>query len=237
MKAVRLSFMQMLLFVRRDRILFLSCLAPIFAGFFFKFGIPAFEKTLIDWSDVPTILTPYYGLFDSFLSMLTPTMFCFVAAMVMLEEHDDRIEQYLFVTTLGRKGYVISRIGLPAAMAFIVTFISLPLFKLTPLSIIKISFLSIMGALQGMIIALLIVTLSTNKLEGMAVTKISTLTILGALVPYFVPSPIQYALSFLPSFWVGKGIMDYRPIYMLMAVLLAALWIVLLMKKYLKKIS
>lgn len=237
MKAVRISFVQMLLFVRRDMMLSVSCFAPFLAGLFFKFVIPFIEKLAVRQTGGLVVLTPYYGLIDLFLSMLTPTIFCFAAAMVILEENDDHIDQYLFITTLGRKGYLISRIGIPASIAFIATFILLPIFKLTTLSIIKVSFLSIMGGLQGVIIALLIITLSTNKLEGMAVTKISTLTILGALVPYFVPAPIQYILSFLPSFWVGKAITDYNPIYMLMAALLAFLWIVLLMKKYIKKIS
>lgn len=97
---------------------------------------------------------------------------------------------------------------------------------------VPIEIISITGVLQGVIISLLIVSLSTNKLEGMAVAKISALTILGALVPYFIPAPIQYALSFLPSFWVGKAMIGCKPIYMLTAVLLALLWIVLLLRKY-----
>lgn len=232
MKAVRSSFMQMLLFVRRDMMLFVSCFAPFLAGLCFKFAIPAIGKMTVGRADISAVLTPYYGLFDLFFSMLAPTMFCFAAAMVVLEEHDDHIEPYLFVTALGRKGYLISRIGIPGAIALIATLILLPIFKLTALSILKIGFLSITGAFQGVIIALLIVTLSTNKLEGMAVAKVSALTMLGALVPYFVPAPIQYVLSFLPSFWVGKAMMGSRPVYMLMALLSAFLWILLLIKKY-----
>lgn len=236
MKAVRSSFIQMLLFVRRDRMLFASCFAPILAGLFFKFAIPAFERALVDRMGSSGVLATYYGVFDLFFSMLTPVMFCFAAAMVILEEHDDHVEPYLFVTSLGRKGYLISRIGIPAAIAFLVTCILLPIFELTTLSVITIGFLSIMGALQGVIIALLIVTLSANKLEGMAVAKGAALTILGALAPYFVPSPMQYLLMFLPSFWVGKAMIDCKSIYMLLSILLATVWIMLLMKKYLKKL-
>ena len=38
------------------------------------------------------ILSPYYSLFDIFFASLTPCMFCFIAAMVILEEHDDHIQ-------------------------------------------------------------------------------------------------------------------------------------------------
>ena len=117
------------------------------------------------------------------------------------------------------------------------TVILLPVFKLTALSAVEVLLLSGTGALQGIIIALLIVTLSTNKLEGMAVTKMSTLTILGAFAPYFVRGRISYILSFLPSFWIGKTIYDHKFIFMIPAILAAFLWIYILMKKFLRKLS
>lgn len=195
------------------------------------------ERALVSWTDRTEVLAPYYGLFDLIFSMLAPIMFCFVTAMVVLEEHDDHIENYLFITTLGRKGYLISRIFLPVVIAFIMTVILLPVFKLTALSAMEVLLLSGTGALQGIIIALLIVTLSTNKLEGMAVTKMSTLTILGAFAPYFVRGRISYILSFLPSFWIGKTIYDHKFIFMIPAILAAFLWIYILMKKFLRKLS
>ena len=66
--------------------------------------------------------------------MLSPVMFCFVAAMVILEETDDHITGYLFITTLGRKGYLAARLGLPAVISFIITLVLLPIFRLTKLS-------------------------------------------------------------------------------------------------------
>lgn len=164
-------------------------------------------------------------------------MFCFVAAMVILEERDDHICHYLFVTGLGRMGYLLSRICIPALCAFTVTLILLPFFKLTALSAGAIFFLAVTGTLQGIIIALLVVTLSTNKLEGMAVTKLSTLLILGALILYFIQEKVQYILSILPSFWVGKAILEQNLRYMLLSVFMAAIWIFLLLKKFKVKIS
>lgn len=237
MKAIFLSFMQMLRFVRRDKMLFAACIAPLLVGVFFKLAIPAIERTATQQIGAAAILLPYYGLFDVFFSMLAPVMFCFVTAMVILEEHDDHIDSYLFITALGRKGYLISRIGIPAGIAFIITAALLPVFKLTALSVLEIIFLSLTGALQGVIMALLIVTISTNKLEGMAVTKLSTLLILGALAPYFVQHPIQYVLSFLPSFWIGKAIHGHSLVYLLVSIPLMLVWIGLLLKKFLRKIS
>ncbi|MGM9532914.1 ABC transporter permease [Intestinibacter sp.] len=236
MRAIRVSFLQMLLFIRRDMILFVACFAPLMAGIAFKFIIPFVEKTLVNWTSINSILSPYYGIFDLFFSMIAPTMFCFIAAMVILEERDDHIQSYLFITRLGKIGYLISRICIPAVIAFAITVLSLAIFKLTALCFTEILFLSISGTLQGIIIALIIVTLSTNKLEGMAVTKLSTLTILGILGPYFLPSNAQYVLSFLPSFWIAKSIYDKELIYMILSIFISSVWIFILLKKFKKKI-
>lgn len=237
MRAIRFCFLQMLSFVRRDMMLFAACFAPILAGMFFKFAIPFIEKNLTEWFSLPTILVPYYGLFDLFFSVLSPVMFCYVAAMVILEETDEYLSRYLFITPLGKKGYLIARLGVPAGIAFIVTVALLPVFKLTNLSLSTVLFLAVTESLQGIIIALLIITFSTNKLEGMAVTKLSTLTLFGMVVPYFIKSQAQYALSLLPSFWVGKAIYEMQPIYILLSIIISFLWIVFLMRKYIRKMS
>ena len=79
---------------------------------------------------------------------------------------------------------------------------------------------------------MLIVTLSSNKLEGMAVTKLSTLTLLGAVLPYFVPAPYYFFLSFLPSFWTGMAIRKNALIYFFFSVLISGIWIAVLRKEY-----
>ena len=146
--------------------------------------------------------------------MLSSTMFCFVSAMISLEERDEKTAVYLFITPLRKTGYIVARFGVPSAIAFLAAIILLPVFKLTPLSPLTILLLATGGTLQGMIVVLLLLTFSSNKLEGMAVTKLST----------------------LPSFWIGKAILESMPLYMLLAFVLSAIWICLLFKRYLRKI-
>lgn len=236
MRTIRLSFLHMIKFVRQDKMLFAAMIAPLLAGIAIHFAVPVAEKELIRMTGTPVVLSPYYSLFDVFFASITPVMFCFIAAMVVLEEHDDHIDRYLFVTGLGRNGYFISHIVLPAIFAFLITVVLLPVFGLTSMSVAEILFLSLAGSLQGIIIALLIVTLSSNKLEGMAVTKLSSLMMLGAFVPYFVPAPLNLCVSFLPSFWMGKTILDKEPVSMLLSVLVSMGWIFIMKKKYDRKI-
>ena len=88
--------------------------------------------------------------------------------------------------------------------------------------------LSLAGTLQGIIIGLLVITVSSNKLEGMAVTKLSSLMMLGAVIPHFVPAPFSFAFAFLPSFWMGKGVLEISLLYLLPSIAAAVLWITVL---------
>lgn len=162
-------------------------------------------------------------------------MFCFISAMVCLEEADEKTAVYLFVTPLGKTGYLSARFGIPAVTAFLITIILFPAFKLTTFSPIAILLFAASGTLQGMIVALLVLTLSSNRLEGMAVTKLSTLTILGAVIPFFIKGNIQYVSFPLPSFWIGKAACENRLLYLLPAFALSAVWICILLKRYLRK--
>ena len=235
MRAIRLSFFHMLKCIRQDRMLFAALLAPLLAGTAIKCAVPFAEAMLIRVTGERAVLSPYYGLFDIFFASIAPAMFCFIAAMIMLEERDDHIDRYLLVTGLGRNGYFLSRIVLPAFAAFLVTAALLPVFGLTGLSVAEIVFLSLPGALQGILIALLIVTVSSNKLEGMAVTKLASLILFGAIVPYFVPAPVRFCFFFLPSFWMGMAISEGKWFYMLPSVFAAGSWILLLWRNYSRK--
>ena len=207
-------------------------LAPLLAGLAIRFGMPLLEKTLMGFNGSPFVLLPYYGLFHFFFASLSPAMVCFIAAMVMLEERDEQIDRYLIVTGLGRKEYFASRIVIPALLAFAVTAVLLPLFNLTALSAAEIFFFSLTGTVQGVLMALLTVSFSSNKLEGMAATKLSLLMIFGAVVPFFVPSPVRFFFAFLPSFWMGKVILENDLLYALLSVFAAGSWIMLLWRVY-----
>ena len=236
MRAIRFSFIHMLRFVRKDMMLLAAGLSPFLIGIAMHLGIPFIDKQLTLFTGLQNVIVPYFGLFDILYTAITPVMFCFVAAMVMLEEHDDHIDRYLFITELGRGGYFVSRLVIPGIIAFLVTLILLPIFGLSKLSAVDILLLSLTGTLQGIVITLLVVSLSTNKLEGMALTKMSSLIMLGAIAPYFISRPYGYLLSFMPSFWTGMMITENCPIFVLPAIIVSAVWIYILWKRFETKI-
>ncbi|WP_035794003.1 hypothetical protein [Butyrivibrio sp. AE3006] len=231
MRAVKISFFHMLRFVREDMMLLAAGILPFLIGVVIRLGIPYIEKLLTNAIGTNAVLKPYYSLFDIFYASITPVMFCFIAAMVMLEEHDDHIDRYLFVTELGRSGYFVSRIVIPAAASFVVTMAVLPIFSISKLSAFEMFSMALGGTLQAIIISMLVVTLSSNKLEGMALTKISSLLMLGAVVPYVMPKPYGYLLAFMPSFWTGAQVTEKQPFFLPVAVMVSGVWILVLKRK------
>ena len=183
MKAIWLAFVQLLCSIRRDAMLFAACFAPLLFGLFCKLGVPRLERLLTEYFKTGPLLAPYYSLLDVFLAMLPAVMFCFAAAMVMLEEADDRTAAYLFVTPLGRRGYLAARLGLPAVFAFGLTLLLLPLFRLTPMSLVLTLLLALAGTAQGLLLTLMVVSFASNKLEGMALTKLASALMLGTMGP------------------------------------------------------
>ncbi|WP_227823461.1 ABC transporter permease [Clostridioides sp. ZZV14-6345] len=181
-------------------------------------------------------LEPYLLLFDLLLAFITPFMFFFASTMVVLGEIDDNISRYLIVTPLGKTGYLISRLGIPAILAFIITVILLLTFSLTKISLLSNLLISLIALLQGIIISTLVISLSSNKLEGMAITKLSGVFIMGILAPFFILNKTQYILFFLPIFWLTKTFEENNYMYMFISFVISLVWILLLLKKFNEKI-
>ena len=81
-----------------------ACLLPILCGILFKGGVPLLEEMLCGYFNKKVVLVPYYRLIDIGYSLLAPAMFCFVSAMVVLEERDEGLASYSAITPLGKKG-------------------------------------------------------------------------------------------------------------------------------------
>lgn len=231
MKRILSSTIQVFHQIKRDPMMSAACFTPFLMGAFIRFGIPFLEKTM------GFSLQPYYPVFDLLLSIMAPVLLCFAFAMIMLEEIDDKVSRYFSITPLGKSGYLFTRLGIPSIISAAIAFTVLLLFSLEKLPIGMMVGLALLGSVQAMIVSLMIIALSGNKLEGMAVTKLSALTLLGIPVPFFVKGMYQYAVGFLPSFWVGKAIQSNGYIYLMAAFIVASLWIYILASKLLKKLA
>lgn len=231
---VILSFKNMLKQIRNNPMFIFAFISPIIFGVVFKYFIPILEAYLTNYFNVEKIISPYYIVIDIFLYILTPFMICFVSAMFMLEEIDDKVVNYFAVTPLGKNGYIISRFILFLIISFFITTVLVFLFSITHISLVKIIIISFIGSLQGFIYSLLIVSFSKNKLEGVAVSKLSSILMLGVLASFFIKGKYKYFFSLFPSFWFAESVKN--SVYIPLCIFISFLWINFLLKKFYKKI-
>ena len=222
--------------VKGDMMLALSCVVPLLAGLVFRFLIPPAESWLVAYTG-GAVIAPYYPLLDLFLACIAPMMLCFATTMILLEEVDDKVSRTYSVSPLGKGGYLLVRLGVPAAVALLANLLVLALFSLSGTGGLRIFLAAGLGCIQALIISMLIIVFSKNKLEGMAVTKISAITLLGLPAPYFLDGPLGFVPAFLPSYWMGRFSQTDSLIPALAAVLLSAIWILLLSRKFMRKLS
>jgi fluoroquinolone transport system permease protein len=224
MKPLVRSFRIFINQIFKDSMLAVVCIAPILTACFFRFGIPAVEKILCEYFQETTILADYYLLFDLFLSLITPYLLCFASAMVMLTEFDENIANYLAVTPVGKKGYVVSRLLFPALISVLASVLLMSWFTLTIWTLGMVALTCLLTSLLGMAVALLILSFSHNRVEGMAMAKLAGLLMLGLIVPFFLRSGVQYLLAPLPSFWIAKLCMKQNILFLLPSMLTSLIW-------------
>ena len=78
----------------------------------------------------------YYPILDLFLAIMCPYMICFASVLVVLDETDMKINRYITITPLGKKGYLISRLIIPVLFAAIVSFVLLSFCSVSDMSYI-----------------------------------------------------------------------------------------------------
>ncbi|PKL27862.1 MAG: hypothetical protein CVV46_09625 [Spirochaetae bacterium HGW-Spirochaetae-2] len=235
MKPIVRSFGMFVRQIANDGMLWGVGLAPLLLGVMIRFGVPYVETVLSGY--LPgNILVPYYQLFDLVLFLMTPYMFCFASAMVMLAERDENIAQYLAITPLGKKGYVFSRLYVPVLLSVPASIMVMLYFSLTVWPTRHLLEGAILMGLLSTVVALLVVSISRNRVEGVAVGKLSGLLILGLVVPYFIESGFQYLVCFMPSFWIARYFLDGNILFLLSALVTSLVWIALLFRKFSTKL-
>lgn len=230
MRAQKAAFLLMIKSIGKDGMLFCACLLPILCGILFKGGMPLLEDILCGYFNKKAVLVPYYRLIDIGYSLLAPAMFCFAAAMVVLEERDEGLASYSAITPLGKKGYLVSRLGIPAICAAVLTGLLLFPFSLSGLQPGTIGGLAVSGSVFGLVYALLILRFSENRLEGMAAAKLASLTMLPAFCPFFIRGGMEYFLWLFPAWWGGAAAARNQPLLGAAGVLCGLAWICILGK-------
>lgn len=232
MRAILLSFKMLIKHISRDGMLLMVSIAPVLMIALIYWALPEFIYPIL-----PFNLKPYYLIFDLFSAITISYLFCFASSMAVLEELDDNVSPYLSVTPLGKVGYIVSRLLIPAVISILVTICIINIWSFTKLTTIDIVVISILMSLCSVIASMLVIVVAKNKVEGMAMSKLSGLVMIGLFVPFFLFDNTQYLFAFLPTFWVAKLAITREYLYLIPAILCMAIWIVLLLRRYQRKME
>ncbi len=205
---------------------------PLVMGLVFKFGVPALERFLCSASSVPSVLAPYYYIFDMLLCMMTPLMFTFSGVMVVLSEADSGVAKAISATPLGRGGYVFSRIGVPCVLATLYGFIIICVFSLCDTPLWLKALLALCSGAFSAPTAVMVVAFAKNKVVGMALTKTSGITLIGIPAAIMVSGPAQYLAGVFPNFWMTRMMTSENALWSLPALTVSALWCALFYKRF-----
>ena len=236
MKKVWIMFCQMVKQISRDLMLLMICIAPVLCGMLFKFAVPFIEHLLCSYFHQSEIIAPYYYVCDWLLAVLPGMMFAFVGGLVALGEIDDKIAGYMAVTPAGNAGYLMSRLGIPSLISMVVSIMVIMVFGISHMDAADIMVLSAGSSILGIITALLVIALSTNKVEGMAIGKLAGVVSVGMFVPIVFHAPGQYLAGVLPSFWIGKYLLEGHLINLFGFIVADLVWIYFLVKKYKRRV-
>lgn len=221
--------------ISRDGMLLALIPAPFLVGIFFKFAIPFMDHLLT--KELAFSIAPWYGLADGMLLSLTPLFVAMISAFLLLEERDEGISAFYQITPSGGFAYLGARIGMPMLWAFVASLIVAGAFNLSSLSWPVIVAGALIGSLTGIFLALMVVALAGNRVEGLAVSKLMGISFLGLILIWFIPAPYHYLMAFLPSFWVGKLLMDGGNILTLAGGMgVCFFWIAVFSRMFLKKV-
>jgi fluoroquinolone transport system permease protein len=236
MKPYIRSLQMMIRQIRSDNMLVLLCFIPLLIGGVFRFGIPFLETVLCTAFGVPAVLSGYYLLLDLFLAAFTPYFLVFLSAMILLSDADEHIAVYLAVTPVRRRGYLLSRLLVPALLSMFVSAMLMTCCSLTRWTGWNIALACLLSALLSLPVAMLIVVFSHNRVEGMALAKLASLLLFGLPVPFFLTGGLQALFAWLPSFWVAKAFSGPNAWAAIPAIAVSAAWIVLLYQRFARKL-
>lgn len=235
MKAVNKMFIYMVKQITREMMMLLLAIAPVLVGMFFRVGIPLLEGKVLIHYGLEGIIVPYYEYFSWLLAMVTGMLFAFVGGLVVLGEIDENVAKYIMITPVGMRGYLSSRIIIPALISGAVALICVPAFSLTHIGAAKLIVMVISTMLSGIVTAMIVVAISSNKVEGMAVGKLSGLFGVTFFIPLIVKGTIRYVFFLFPMFWVGEWSLSGGWLKLLMAFIEFGLWINVLFRRFKKK--
>lgn len=188
--------------VRRDPMLALLAVFPLFIAVVYRWGVPALTTALQNRFGFD--LVPYYSLLLSFVVMTMPGMVGAIIGFLLLDQRDDQTITALQVTPLTLRGYLFYRAAAPMAVSLIMTVVTLPLTGIMAAGFVALVVYALVAAPFAPIFALFTASFASNKVQGFAIMKASGVLSWPAVIAWFLPIPWQLTMGVVPHYWIAK---------------------------------
>lgn len=225
--------------ISRDYMLLFILISPAIIAVVFKFLIPFSGNILA--AKLGFKLSEHYTFIMAFVIMLVPMMFGMMIGFLVLEERDENILNYLFVTPLSKAEYVLYRTG-----AAIVMGAAFNTFILYFLDIVEVKLLwslpvLLLSTLNAILLVMIIIVFAENKVEGFAVAKGSGILFIAPLLGYLLESRWRYLAGVLPPYWISESFISIYTgqeryfLYLAAGLIVYSCWIYFLSRAFTKK--
>ena len=185
--------------VWRDPLLKWVLVLPIGLGLLLRVLIPKAQAALLVSAGFDA--APCYPLVMGGYLMTAPGIVGMVVGFLLLDEQDAHTLAALRVTPLSMRRYLAFRVIVPLLLATASTLTGYQLIGITPLPLVPLVAISIVGALSAPLLALVLATAAPNKVAGFAIVKVLNGLNLLPVAAFFVPRPLQYVAGIIPAYW------------------------------------
>lgn len=225
--------------ITRDKMYIFFILFPAFLGTAGYFLIPYIEGIVAPGNPMAQIVA-------MFLILITGFIFGAVTGFTLLDDKDDNVLMSLKITPISVRFYVIVKLAISYVFGFVAMIILVLATNFLPNSSFgTILLISIIGAIQGPMVALIVNSFARNKVEGFVIMKASGILLMIPVLVFFVQTWKEVFLVFVPGFWPARLIqMELLPtidvnftfiVYFIIGVIYNIIFAAILMKFYAKR--
>lgn len=227
--------------ISRDLMLLFILISPLIIALVFNFLIPYAENILE--AELKFQLAEHHLFILSFIIMLVPMMYGIIISFLIIEEKDENILSYLFVTPLSKVEYLFYRTIVAVIMSAFFNIFILYYLNLVEIKLIQSLPVIMLASLNSILTVLIIVTFAKNKVEAFAYAKISGALFIAPLIGYLFKSNWRYLAAVFPPFWISEAFIsiysnNFNYLSALAAgVIIYSLWIYYLGKHFISQMA
>jgi fluoroquinolone transport system permease protein len=198
--------------MRRDSLLPVLAAAPLLLALALRFGYPLAEGWLATAHGLD--LVPFRPvLLAAAVVLHVPLIFGMMAALLVLEESDDRTLLAVRVSPITLERYLAYRLGVAAIATGVALAVAVPLSGLVaPDQLAGVAPALIPAVALAPLMTLTVTAFAANKVEAITVVKLLGLPFYLPLATWFMSPPLQLIFAPFPSYWILRSLWTSVPL-------------------------